>query len=402
MTVDEIYMANNARLDAEVVRIDRGRIIRATPFIWRDPSTVEPREWLYGKHLIRGFASATYATGGVGKTSTLIVEKLALITQRPLLGIRPRKRCRVWIWNGEDPHNELERRLHAACLHYSIKREDVEGWLFVDSGRDQKLCVAEQDPKTGAKVVVPVVDAIIENIRENKIDVFSVDPFISCHRVPENDNGAIDMVAKQWSDIAAKTNIAIDLAHHIKKTGGAEATIEDARGASSLNDATRAGRVLNRMSESDGKKAGVANHREYFSISADGKGNMTAPAEGRDWYRIVAVNLGNGTELYPKGDDVGVVTKWEWPDPLAGVTGGDFENAAREIRAGKWRESSQAKDWVGIPIAKALCLNVDDKADKAKVGALIKIWIGKGSLVVVERKDEHRELRKFVEVASDD
>jgi hypothetical protein len=51
------------------------------------------------------------------------------------------------------------------------------------------------------------------------------------------------------------------------------------------------------------------------------------------------------------------------------VTGDDFETAARAIRAGNWKGSIQAKDWVGIPIAKALDLKLTVKAEKAKVRA---------------------------------
>lgn len=375
--------------------------LKATPFVWRDPKTIPPREWLYGTHLIRGFASATYAAGGLGKTGLTIVDKLALATGRPLLGIKVRQRSRVWIWNGEDPHEELERRIHAACIHYNIARQDLEGWLFVDSGRDQKLCIAEQDSKTGARIIAPVVSAIIDTALGNKFDVISIDPFISCHRVPENDNGAIDMVAKQWSDIANKTNAAVDLVHHTKKTGGADATVEDGRGASALSNATRAGRVLNRMSSADGEKAGVTNHREYFNVSADAKANMSGPAESNDWYRIVPVNLGNATAMYPKGDSVGVVTAWKWPDAMAGVTGADFDKVAAVIRAGKWRENPQASKWVGKAVAEALDLNADNKADKAKIVGMLKVWRAAGSLVVVDAQDEKREIRKFIEVKED-
>ena len=60
-----------------------------------------------------------------------------MVTGRPLLGVKPTQRCRVWLWNGEDPYDELERRIGAACLHFGIKAEEIDGWLFVNSGRDK-------------------------------------------------------------------------------------------------------------------------------------------------------------------------------------------------------------------------------------------------------------------------
>jgi hypothetical protein len=94
-----------------------------------------------------------------------------------------------------------------------------------------------------------------------------------------------------------------------------------------------------------------------------------------------------------------VVVAWKWPDPLDGMSGGHFEAAAAAIRASRWREHNQAKDWVGYAIAKALAIDLDDKAGKAKVNGLIKIWISQGSLVIVEEPDEKRMLRKYVRVA---
>ena len=35
------------------------------------------------------------------------------------------------------------------------------------------------------------------------------------------------------------------------------------------------------------------------------------------------------------------------------------------------------------------------------MSGLIRIWINAGSLVVVEEKDDHRELKKFVKVAEE-
>jgi len=82
-------------------------LIEARPFVLRDPKTLPKRDWIYGTHLIRKFGSATFAPSGSGKSTLMIVEALAIATGRPLLGITPRKRARVWYWNGEDPFDEL-------------------------------------------------------------------------------------------------------------------------------------------------------------------------------------------------------------------------------------------------------------------------------------------------------
>ena len=194
-------------------KIEREAVqIRATPFNWTEAMALPPRQWLYGWHLIRRFVSATIAPGGVGKSSLIIADALAMVTGRKLVGTKPKGRFRVWLWNGEDPLEEIQRRVVAACLRYSIKPADQDG-LFVDSGRDQPIIIAQQD-RGGFTIAVPVVEAVIAAIRERGIDVMVIDPFVSSHRVSENDNGAIDAVAKTWADIANVTGCAVELVHH--------------------------------------------------------------------------------------------------------------------------------------------------------------------------------------------
>ena len=65
-------------------------LLRATPYSWPDCASIQPREWLYGRQLIRKFVSATIAPSGVGKSSLLIAEALSMVSGRALLhGVRP-------------------------------------------------------------------------------------------------------------------------------------------------------------------------------------------------------------------------------------------------------------------------------------------------------------------------
>ena len=86
---------------------------------------------------------------------------------------------------------------------------------------------------------------------------------------------------------------------------------------------------------------------------------------------------------------------------MAGMTDADFEKVAAEIRTGEWRKNAQAGEWVGKAVAKALKLNLNDKADKAKVAGMIKVWVGRGALVEVSKPDKQRKVKTFVEVAEE-
>src|SRR4030081_1676596 len=54
--------------------------IRATPYTWIAPTTIPRRDFVYGRHLIRKFVSATVAPGGIGKSSLVITEALAMVS----------------------------------------------------------------------------------------------------------------------------------------------------------------------------------------------------------------------------------------------------------------------------------------------------------------------------------
>jgi hypothetical protein len=374
--------------------------IVATPYAWTDAKNIPLRDWLYGRLLVRQFLSMTIAPGGVGKSSLIVAEALSMVTARDLLGIKPDRQLKVWLWNLEDPQIETTRKIQAACIHYEIKREEIEGSLFVNSGRDQPLVIAKT-LRAGVTICQPVVDDLVKQIKELSIDVLVIDPFVSCHEVEENDNNAIDQVAKQWSRVAELGDCAVHLIHHTRKApAGTEVTTESGRGAKALSDAVRIARALNVMTEKEGKEAGVDNARFYFRAFND-KANLAPPMAHSDWFRLASVALGNGP-FGTDGDDMGVIVKWNLPDPTAGVTGNDFEKVAAMIRSGIWRASPQAARWAGHAIAQALGLVISDPKGKAKAASLLKYWLNTRALIEVSATDpDDRKVHPMIRVRDD-
>jgi hypothetical protein len=366
--------------------------ITATPFLWRDPASIPARRWLYGRHFIRQFLTCTIAPGGMGKTTLLVSEALAMASGKPLLGITPNERARVWLWNGEDPRDELDRRIMAAVVDHKLTPADIAGYLFTDVGREQPIIIATQ-ASSGAVIAKPVVEAVIATIKQNKIDVLIIDPFVKSHKVIENDNPAIDLVATEWAHIADKTNCGIELSHHPRKTGNAEVTVEDGRGASALLSASRSARVLNRMTKDEAEKAGIAEKTAWRHFRVDyGKSSMAQHPESATWYRLASVTLDNG-------DQVGVAAAWSWPSPFDGITVHDLRAAQRAVsEGGPWRADIRAAAWVGKPIAKALHLDAANKADRHKIKSLIEAWTANGMFVEVEGKGDDRHQFQFIEV----
>lgn len=326
-----------------------------------------------------------------------MVEAIAMATGRALLGTHPTGKLKVWIWNGEDPLEEMERRVAAICIQYGIDRAELDGQLFLNSGRDTEIVIATTT-RSGTVIAQPVVDAMKATIRENGIDVVYLDPFVACHGASENDNGAINAVAKTIARMADETNTAWDLVHHSRKTGGAEITVEDGRGASALLAAARSGRVLNPMTKDEAERAGVEKPRGFFRVD-NGKANLAPPPDKSEWFALKSVSLGNGGEnLFDQPDYVAVVTPWQWPDVMADVTVDHLRKVQTAVAAGRWRENSQAKDWVGHAVGRVMGLDITNKGQKAKVLGYIKTWLATGMFVTVEGEDDRRNKRTFVEV----
>jgi hypothetical protein len=273
------------------------------------------------------------------------------------------------------------------------------GRIFLNSGRDQPVVVA-RTLGGGTRIVEPIIDQLIDEITERQIDVVTIDPFVSSHEVPENDNNAIDMVVKKgWGAVAERAGCAVQIVHHLRKIGSEEPTVDAARGAGAFAAGLRAIRVLAGMTTDEAKKAGVDNPFRYFRAFS-GKLNMALRENKSDWYQLESVDLGNQTVDRPS-DNVQVTVAWKWPEALDGVTDADFDRVAALINARKWRESSQAADWVGKAVAEALDLNLDNAPDRTRVAGMLKAWIASGSLRVVNGKDNKRQTKKFVEVAQE-
>jgi hypothetical protein len=372
--------------------------ITPSPYVHRDPVAIPPRPWLYGKHYIRGFTSATVAPGGSGKSGLAIAECLAMATGNPFLGASPVHRLKTWYFGGEDPREETERRIAAHIKHHGLDPETVSQNLFFDSGRDLPIKIAHIEGKAGFSIASPVSEALIDAIKTNGIDVVVIDPFVSCHSVSENDNVMIDGVVKEFGRIAGIANCAIELIHHTRKNSGSEVTGEDARGAKSMSDATRSLRVINTMSAAECGLAQVpeSQRRGYFRVG-DEKTNMK-PAGQATWYHLKSVQLGNATELYPDGDDVAAVETFTFPDLLDGITVNDLRTAQDIVSKGNYRASQQAKEWAGHAIGEKLGIKTSEKGGKERMNKILSLWISNGMFEVVEEKDAKSTPRPMLRV----
>lgn len=279
---------------------------------------VDPVEWVYGGSLIRGMLSIFGGIGGVGKTSRVMKVLLSIAIGRSLLALDRDEpahtiyepKAKVWYYSLEDPLDMLQRKVKAELIHHNINPRMVWDNIALRSGRDAPLIVAKVN-ETG--IVRCDIQPIVDFIIEHGIVVMGVDPFANSFEGPGAEDKADyqKIVLDQWRIIAHKANCAIWLIHHFKK-GGLAGDADAFRGSSAMQNAARVMETMATMTQDEADLLGIhKNERRQYVRLDNAKVNLSAAPTDCEWYRFVGVPLGNRTEKYPKGDIVGVLTRWK-------------------------------------------------------------------------------------------
>lgn len=375
-------------------------LFSAKPWGWIEPQDIKPREWIYGRHYIRKYLSATVAPGGLGKSSLALAEALEMVTGRRALTGKPDvdQTYRVLYWCGEDPMDELDRRMAAACLHYGVTRDEIADRLYLVSGRDSPLRIAEGG-RDGLVLNKAAIQSLKDTIKAERLDVVMVDPFVTMHTIEEKDNTGINAIMDVFRQIADECNCAIELIHHTRKTNSSEGkdtemSADDARGASALVSAARSVRVLQAMSKDTAAKAGVPEEarRRYFRVD-NGKANLAPPAAHAVWRHLADVDLGNGRGRL-QSDRVGVVEAWTMPVAAERVTAEHLEELAFHIEELKKpsRKDAQSVDWIGHTLGSIIGEDSADKAVAKRLKADIDELIKRGVLEAYQSRAHGRSV----------
>jgi hypothetical protein len=350
-----------------------------------DPTTIQPRAWLYGTQVIRGFVTMIVAPGGTGKSTYAIAAGMALATGRDILGDRVFERVNVAVINLEDPMEELERRVAALMSRHNIQRAELDGRLFLN-GCEEGLKVAVLEGN-GITVTEPDSDKLIAEIRANAIGVLICDPFAESHTLEENSNPHMVQALSIWRKIARETNCAVILIHHVRK--GEVISIDAARGGKGMTDSARVGLLLVPMSAAEAEQFGIAEEDCWQYVRLDDAKRNMAPASAAKWFKLESVSLGNTNvnERYPSGDNVQAIVPFKPQTVWQRTTPHDLNIALDRIALGPAPgalfapdKRGGAKDWVGDVLIRVL--DVSDASAKE----MIAMWLHTGTLV---KRDWH-------------
>jgi hypothetical protein len=372
------------------------------PYAFPDPASIPRREFLYGKHYLRGEVSLTIAAGGKAKTTLTMVEAIGMAVGRNLLtGEKLHDGpMRVWLVNAEEDQNELDRRVAAILQRFGISPHECGNnrlrVLSLKSSDQPRWHIATLE-RSVPKLNRRFLNWLIATLKAEGIDVLMIDPLVSFHRVRERENEDMDAVIKDGlGEVAAAAKIAIGLSHHTGKLkfGQTENAVEDSRGASATIWAARISRVINSMSAADATQLGIATRDRRFYLRVEGGKANPVPPEKATWVKLEVEHL-------PNGDEVAVVASWCPPDPLAAAPGDIAYQVRALVKNGEYVAAPQSSRWVGYPIAPLLGLSLTGEGkltdeDRAKVKLALKRWYKTNTLAIERRDDGHGKPCKVV------
>lgn len=264
---------------------------------------------------------------------------------------------------------------------YGIRLADLKGWLFLSApGRGAgKLMTLDARGR-------PIVDGLTAKLESviiaRNIDIVSLDPFVKTHSVEENSNSAIDEVVQILADLADRRNIAVDAPHHVSKGLADPGNANRGRGASAMKDAARLVYTLSAMTAEEAQNFGVSEGDRKRLIRVDSaKVNICPAAAEARWFKLVGVNLDNGTDLYPNGDEVQTVEVWSPPGIWKNLSVPDVNAILNKIDLGltdgsRYSDAPNATDRAAWRAVVAMCSDTSEGAARQ----IIKTWVKSGLL----------------------
>lgn len=305
-----------------------------------------PRPWAYGDFLMYKALTSIGAPPGVGKTTFSMQLGIAFA-----LGInfgpwspRPGGGGKVWLYNGEEPKDELDRRFLAACLEMDVDPARAAQRFFYNSGLSEKMQFVTANDH-GDYVRTDHVELAKSIIREREFKLFMADPLIEFNGGSEDIPG-MTAIGGAFRDIAADCDCSALAFHHTPKAANSDTAAGDMnalRGGSPLIGIARFVATMFTMSTKDAEAYGIEpSERHKYVRFDDAKANPSIISGEPKWWIKLGINLDNADSIRP-ADNVGVL-RWQ-PLKLAGAS-------AEERRLGRDRAKSEALDLVSAEIVR--------------------------------------------------
>ena len=122
--------------------------------------------------------------------------------------------------NVEDSPDEMDLRIAAAMQLHGVAPREIAGRLKVLSG-DIGLCLVRRERRgSGMEIVAPVIDMLVEALKQDGIDALCLDPLAMLHQGEENSNEDMLQVVAALRQIALRANVAVQAGSPLAKWVG--------------------------------------------------------------------------------------------------------------------------------------------------------------------------------------
>jgi hypothetical protein len=188
-------------------------------------------------------------------------------------------------------------------------------------------------------------------------------------------------VAQLLTDMAVEHDISVDTPHHVKKGPADPGNADSGRGASALKDAMRLVYTVNRMTKDEAEALGIGEITRRHLIRVDDAKLNLVPMRDTRWFKLVSVNIGNATALYPHGDNVQTVEPWTPPDMFSDFSIQTLHEILDDIEKGledgnRYSDAPKAGERAAWRVIEEHC---PGKGEKLARG-IVKKWIETGLL----------------------
>ena len=212
-------------------------------------SELKATPWVARSFALRKAVTHLAAAGGTGKTQFTLQAAIAFALGEDFAGYHPMRAIKVAIVSGEEPIEELQRRIAAIVIdRVGCNQADIDafmlrldGKLFTYAGKNVALVGKRFNDKGELDIVrTPFHDKLKTDIRDNGIDLVILDPIARLHSGLDENSAEMQELHNAADDIATAANCGVVLVHHIRKSS--KGLIDDqsaARGASAMTDAAR-------------------------------------------------------------------------------------------------------------------------------------------------------------------
>lgn len=270
-----------------------------------------PRPWLYRRFLMRGEITVLAGAGAAGKSLLTITAAIHLALGVDFHGYRlatPGTPQRSVIYDAEDKHDEMTRRMYAACQALGVEPRQVEPYMALVSGKDHRSGRPKLAKLVGG-VAVPNeedINLILNMCHHQNVAMLGIGPLVKLHAgLSENDNAHMDVVMDAITEIATQGNLAVLLSHHISKPGGAGTdayvgNVDSIRGASNIVNSARFAFTLAAPTQDDASRLSLTREQRSRLVRFDETEKMNMALRNSD-----PVWLEKRTVLLPTGDEVG-------------------------------------------------------------------------------------------------